>query len=33
VTFDAQTSLGEDGRKLLAEISISEVGPSHAARE
>ena len=33
VTFDAQTSLGEDGRKLLAEISIGEVGPSHAARE
>ena len=33
MTFDAQTSLGEDGRKLLAEISIREVGPSHAARE
>ena len=33
VTFDAQTSLSEDGRKLLAEISIGEVGPSHAARE
>ena len=33
VAFDGQSGLGEDGRKLLAEISIGEVGPSHAARE
>ena len=33
VTFDTQASLGENVCKLLAEISIGEVGPSHAARE
>ena len=31
--WDAQTSLSEEGRQLLAEISIGEVGPkSRGAR-
>lgn len=32
VAFHRQSGLGEDLRKLLAEVAIGEIGAAHAAR-
>lgn len=33
VPFNDSPGLGEDARKLLSEVAVGEVNPTHAARE
>ncbi len=33
VSFNNDPGIGEDARKLLSEVAVGEVDPTHAARE